>query len=123
MKSAQLIKRFPLSPLQNAESALHATSYALASGAISKLEFLSSELWLPLRSTAARCLATSARRDISQAISIHFVQPALSFLIWSTTVQDHRSRRGLGAVDHSRRLPFSHRRDSAVVSGRVGLEG
>src|SRR5215471_16058804 len=123
MKSAQLIKRFPLSPLQNAVSALHAASDALASGAISKLEFLSSEPRLSLRSRAARCLATSVRRDISQAISIRFAQPVLSFLIWSTTVQDHRSMRGLGAAEHSRRPPFFRRRGFAVVSDRVRFEG
>src|SRR6516165_4680027 len=122
MKSAQLIKRFPLSPLQNAVSALHAASDALASGAISKLEFLSSEPRLSLRSRAARCLATSVRRDISQAISLHFAQPVLSFLTWSTTVQDHRSRHGLGAVEHSRRLPISARRDFTVVCARVRSE-
>src|SRR5262245_14140546 len=123
MKSAQLIKRFPLSPLQNAESALHAASDALASGAISKPEFLSSELRLPLRSRAARCLATSVRRDISQAVSIQLAQPVLSFLIWSTTVQDHRSKHGPGAAENSRCPPTFHRRDYAVASGRVTSEG
>src|SRR5438874_1832695 len=93
MKSAQLIKRFPLlhSP-GNGAPAPRATLVVLASGAISGREYPSRAPPQSLRSRVARYPGAPAQRGIWRVAPVRALPPVCALPIWSTTARDHRSR-------------------------------